>query len=136
MFIYVLVKGIVWTPSLEKRHFSDIAESTTQLVSFQGQRVWATRLSKIQKQKLKNMDSVYQEQTCDLELDICLVSSETQRQGVIIRFIDNKPGTLKSDDEWLSGFINPATSATYDLLGRGYVSNPSNAPKSIYFEQK
>jgi hypothetical protein len=126
---------MIWTPFQEKRHFSDIAESSTQLINFQGKRVWATRLSKKQRKNLNALSSIYQEKACDIGLDVCLVDSETQRQGIIIRFLENRPATLKSDQEWFSGFINPDTGAVYDLIGRGYTSNPSNAPKSIYFEQ-
>ena len=126
---------MAWVPDQQKNSI-DLTEGETQLISYQGNRVWMTRVSNLQKQQLTMLSSlVHQDTGCDVSQETCFVQSETDRQGILLLYLKEKPDVLSKNQEWFGGFLNPATNAVYDLLGRGYLSNPTDSPKTVFFKQ-
>jgi len=130
-FFYIFIRGLIWSPnSIDNRldlSAVQLSLGTSDIFQFSGKRVWLTRFSEKQHEQLRNMNEfVYQEGGCDLgeinteKESYCMLQVETQIQGVIIRYISERPHSLSKDTPWVGGFINPADGAIYDLSGRLY----------------
>ncbi len=135
-FVGILVRGVAWSPSEVKDIEAGIELGSTELVKHQSQRLWLTRFSPEQRKKMVQINPyVVTEGGCDLGAEKCLVQSTTNRQGVIVRYVQAKPDTLNNDVVWMGGFIDPTTGAIYDLLGRLYKNSTRNQQvlNSIHF---
>lgn len=135
-FVGILIRGVAWSPSEVKDIEVGIELGSTELVKHQRQRVWLTRFSPEQRKKIVQITPfVVVEGGCDTEAEKCLVQSTTNRQGVIVRYVQAKPDTLNNDVVWIGGFIDPTTGAIYDLLGRLYKNSTKNkqVSNSIHF---
>ncbi len=135
-FVTIFFRGLAWSPSEMKDIESNIELGVTELIQYQNQRLWLTKFSSEQRQKLVEINPfVVSEEGCGLTAEQCLVQSATNRQGVIVRYIQAKPDILKNDVLWIGGFIDPTTGATYDLLGRLYKNSVRNqqVANSIHF---
>ena len=132
-FVFIFVRGMVWSPNTIKDSDSNIELGTTALIQHQGQRLWSTRLLPEQRLQLEKInDYVFVGGGCDIQTKRCLLESKTNRQGVIIRYLESKPDIFKNQIPWAGGFINPTNGAIYDLLGRLYRAN-SNSEKVLKF---
>jgi len=140
-FIFIFIRGSTWSPNSLDNHMEissvQLPKGTSEIIHFSGMRVWLTSLSDEQIEQLRQMNNfVYQEGGCDLgeinnEKDrYCMLQVETQIQGVIMRYISERPHSISKDIPWVSGFINPVDGAIYDLLGRLYKSTMKEPEKT------
>ena len=125
MFIFIILRGLTWSQSRIEDHISAIGIGTTEVIHYHGKKVWATRFSQNQLANLSVTDDyVFQQGGCYITekslIDYCLVITQTQQQGVVIRYIKEKPNNLSADIPWNGGYINPVNGAVYHLLGRLY----------------
>ena len=102
--------------------FSDIAIGETNLRRYQSQRVWVSRLSDAQRQKLTNLKPFLLEPNsgCALQSSVCVLLAATPKQSFEISYSLAPPPQLPSDVPWHGGFVDPTTGVVYDLLGRVY----------------
>ena len=138
-FIFIFIRGLMWSPNEINKPGAYLELGVTDLVHHQGQRLWVTKFSEEQKAILQTITSfVADSNGCQLQQEICWIQSETERQGVVIRFIKNKPEALSNETPWVGGFINPLNGAVYDLSGRYYreSTRDGNAIETIHFIDK
>ena len=132
-FAYVLIRSLSG-PSLVANPaavFDDIEYGQTAPRRFQGQKVWATRLTPALrrqadtlKENLLNPDS-----GCAPDVTLCVVSAKTERDGIEIVYTKNAPKQLSAAIPWFGGFVNPVNGAVYDRLGRAYrLPNSAQTP--------
>jgi len=134
-FVYVLFAGLSsrdHNPINSAIQF-DVPSGKTEIRRYQGQRTWITHLLQNQVTELRNVDLwvINSLSGCEPQQVWCLVQTKTQKQGIEIQFTNARPPSLKHDTPWVGGYVNPNNGAVYDLLGRAYKNNPSNATGSI-----
>ncbi len=137
-FIFIFMRGLMWTPNEVHEANSELELGVTDLVRRQGKRLWLTRLSKQQKAILRTATPfVVKGGGCSLQQENCWIQSETGQQGIVIRYIKDKPATLSNETPWTGGFINPINGAIYDLSGRYYKESTQqgNAVEGIDYIQ-
>ena len=101
--------------------FDDVELGETAMRRLDGKRVWVTRWTKQLVYELKQLDSYVQDESnCDLGVQLCVLSSETSRDGIEIRFVLSKPEALDKSQKWFGGFVDPVTGSVYDRAGRSY----------------
>jgi len=132
-FLFVLFKVGSWTPATNQLpDTSGLLQGQTAMFKVENKPYWVSRFSSQQLKKLATLkDHIHNGTGCKLEQALCWVTANTNRQGVLIRYSKQKPSNVKANQPWYGGFVNPANGAVYDLLGRGYLSNPIEAEKSI-----
>lgn len=130
-FLFVLLRSLSGPSVISDpaAAFDDVQIGQTALRRYQGQRVWATRLSKPQRQQAKELDAVVQDPNlgCPASVTICALSAKTARDGIELMFSQAAPPTLKSGLPWFGGFVDPSSGAVYDRLGRWYKDTGSSA---------
>ena len=129
LFLFIFFRGLAWSPDTSEKKSSELNTGSTKLIRQDGQRLWATRLSEIQRQELVKLTPFVTTGNGCAPEGICFVQPETSQQGVIIIYIEKKPDVLVSETPWIGGFINPVNGAVYDLLGRLYPN--STAAKDV-----
>ncbi len=127
-FLFILLKGTLGSGlQTNASNSSDelvhnLALGETALRRDDAQLFWVSRLTTEQTNELSLFsDSIVQlDSGCLLESQICILSSQTERSGVQLRFVEQAPIQLPSDTPWTGGFVNPNDGAVYDLIGRPY----------------
>lgn len=132
-FFYVIFQGLLWSPKLNKEEaYQGFSIGETRLIRHKSQRYWVTKLSDQQRKALSELAKfVHIKSDCTPTSVICELDAKSQRSGVLVQHVLQKPAQLPSENLWFGGFVDPATKGVYDLLGRGYLSNPSVAIKSL-----
>jgi len=137
-FLYVITKGLLWTPSNTSLSLN-IPQGTTQLKRISNKRYWISHFSDYQLTLYKSKaENELDWSNCDPEITnqlhgnpnvpehntklykYCAILAETNRTGVLIRYVQIRPIELGSDSLWLGGFINPNNGNIFNLLGRKY----------------
>ncbi|MBT8115218.1 MAG: hypothetical protein KJP04_07545, partial [Arenicella sp.] len=120
-------------PQADLTDYSELGVGQTALRRVDGKRVWVTRLSQSQRDKLAAFDSAMVVQTggCRLATQICAISTDTGRTGVELRFVMDAPVSLQSGLPWAGGFVNPDSGMIYDLVGRAYVFQGPARPLGV-----
>jgi len=132
-FLYILFKGIFWTPSLEKKLLKDITIESTTLKRDGNKRYWISHLSKKQMSQLDGLKQwVSSVSNCNRQLfdlisqenikQYCAVRADTINEGIILRYLKSPPPKLNNKTPWIGGFIDPSSGDLYDLLGRKYLN--------------
>jgi len=136
VFLFILFRFSTWSPYIDlDTGTADLGSGEVKLIKLNGKRYWAVRLAPTQRAQLSSVASfTYATPYCDDVYPVCLMSVETERQGILIRQTTTKPSQLKRSEVWFGGFVNPANGAVYDLMGRGYRSNPIQAARIISVE--
>ena len=113
--------------------FKDVAVGTTVLQRLKNQRVWVVHLSSKQRSQIGLIDQFVGEPEagCDLNKVFCLLDAMTNRDGVYLQFTLKEPPQLPVDTPWFGGFVDPASGAIYDLIGRAYQQNKGKFSASI-----
>lgn len=120
-FLFVILRGIAWSPHEIETNTAEIELGSTKLIHQSGQRLWVSRLTDLQRQNLSSLSNeVFLEGGCVIKDELCLIDSATDQQGIIMIYLENKPDVLTDKTPWFGGFINPRNGAIYDLLGRLY----------------
>lgn len=132
-FFGVIFQGLFWSPATDQETaYATLTTGETRMQRNQQQRYWVTKLSVQQHEQLLQLTRVvHQNVGCDSDSEFCAISAKAQRSGVLIQFVLQKPTQLPIDTVWFGGFVDPSTGGVYDLLGRGYLSNPRNALKEL-----
>lgn len=127
-FITILLQGTLLqtAPDLSKQRESEQSDYGLQLGQtamrrLNGELVWISYLSTEQLADLDELTShVTDSVGCDRTQNYCLLAAATERTGVQLQYTKKPPAQLPSDVPWVGGFVNPANSIVYDLLGRAY----------------
>ena len=123
-FAYVFFVGVPLSHFFDrpvKHIFDNINIGETVLKTHQGQRVWITRFSDTQRRDYRAVSAeVVNSGGCDSNVDYCALAASTDSQGIYITFSQEEPPRLPSDIAWIGGFVNPTSSAIFDLWGRAY----------------
>jgi len=125
-FLFVLLNSLFGGDqgNVTNKAFSNLEPGQTKLIRFNGQRVWATRLTdrdrflKIAAHVETSFES--KESSCDVNKQFCVVSAATGKRGIELVFSKERPFQLDNDVPWMGGYVNPVTGQSYDLLGRPY----------------
>lgn len=134
VFLYVIFQGLLWSPNLSKEEaYKDFSEGETRLVRNQQQRYWVTKISERQRQQFLQLGQFVHSnnEVCYRESSICEIDARSQRSGVLIQFVIQRPAQLPSNNLWFGGYIDPASGAVYDIFGRGYLSNSKMVTKIL-----
>lgn len=134
VFLYIIFQGLFWSPTLNQAEsYQTLLMGETQLIRKQQHRYWVTKISDKQREQLSQLMQFIDTNVggCSIESLVCELDAESQRTGVTVQFVSQRPSRLPSTAPWLGGFVDPATGGVYDLLGRGYLSNPSAALRQL-----
>jgi len=123
-FLYVLLRSLAG-PSLisnPQRVFDDVQIGQTALRRFNGERVWATRLTQTQRQNAQELAKLVRnyDSGCLLASKLCVISAKTSLDGIEIMFTESEPPQLRGGTPWFGGYVDPVNGAVYDRLGRAY----------------
>jgi len=131
-FLFVLLIGLFGSSngsssnsgSNEDKTFSSLALGETKLMRLNGERVWVTRLA--YRDRFSNIKAHVEggQPFCDLDKQFCVISAETEMQGIELVFTKKRPTQLDNNVPWNGGYVNPVSGQAYDLLGRPYRLNP------------
>lgn len=134
-FVYILLASALGVPKHRQAgsSFLTIASNQTVMRTVQGSRVWATKFGSELLAKRQQTDSWVQQpgSGCDISKPFCLINTQTNRQGIEIRYIEQPPPQLPQSTPWFGGYINPLNSAVYDRFGRGYKINSPAASQQL-----
>ena len=122
--IFVLLSSISGPSNITNpaNAFDDVQLGQTAARRVGSTKVWATRLSPLQRQQAKTLNAHIQEPEsgCKTEQDVCAVLAATQRSGIDITFTIQAPSQLKPNTPWFGGYVDPSTGELFDRLGRAY----------------
>lgn len=117
-FLSVLVSGLRGPPeqgialgSQDAQTFANLPLGATELRRLNGQRVWVTRLSDQQQRFLGEAHA------CAART-YCVILAATERPGVELVFVSERPLQLPTNVAWNGGFVNPSNGSVYDFGGR------------------
>ncbi|GHA19633.1 hypothetical protein GCM10008090_31660 [Arenicella chitinivorans] len=134
-FLFVLFRSLSGPPlTVDTGHpFDDVETGETALRRINGDRVWATRLSALQRSQAIELANVVMDPNsgCKAVVAVCALHAETQQNGIEIAFSLKAPPQLSRQTPWYGGFIDPTTGAVYDRLGRAYRLNDNTAPNAL-----
>lgn len=125
-FIYVLFKGLSGAGNSEQStssdNLADIPIGQTVSRRLEGETVWISRLSEHQKAGLEQIAPflVDVDSGCASAGDFCILAATGTRDGIRISFSKATPPQLPAGIAWQGGFVDPASGAMFDLLGRAY----------------
>ena len=102
--------------------FDSVVVGQTALRREGQERFWATRLNKFQRRQVSEISPwvIDAESGCQPDVVLCVVSALSQRNGIDIVYSTNAPSQLPKGFIWHGGFIDPATGAVFDFMGRAY----------------
>lgn len=117
-----------------EQRFEGLLLGESQLHRVNKRITWVTYLSDIQKNDLRTLTDaqVQLDQACDDSQQYCILLAETDRLGIQLQFTNTPPPQLPIELPWYGGFVNPATGAVYDLLGRAYVFQGEVEPLVVF----
>lgn len=123
-FMFVLFRSL-GGPSINSGSvdtYDDVVIGQTALRRNQNQRVWVTRLSDLQRQQLKQLDSLVKQADagCHVQTIVCVINASTQRSGIELAFSERAPAQLNGQVLWFGGYVDPTSGAVFDRLGRAY----------------
>lgn len=129
-FAFVLLRSL-GGPSLTKNTngtFDNVVIGQTTIRRSGQQRVWVTRLSKLQVRQAKQLETsmVAPNVGCKPSLALCVLAANSQRSGIDIVYLLTAPSQLPKGVDWYGGFVDPATGGVFDFLGRAYKGVRSN----------
>jgi len=124
-FLFVLFKSLGGPSSTSTNAasvFDSVVIGQTALRREGQERFWATRLSKLQRRQVSEINPwvIDAESGCHPDVVLCIVSALSQRSGIDIVYLANAPSQLPKGAIWHGGFIDPATDAVFDFMGRTY----------------
>ena len=126
-FLFVLFRSLSGPPlTIDTGHpFDDVETGETAMRRIDGERVWATRLSALQRSQAVELASVVADPNsgCKPIVAVCALHAKTQQAGIEIVFSLTTPPQLPASTPWYGGFIDPSSGAVYDRLGRAYLSS-------------
>lgn len=129
-FVFVLFRSLSGPPMTGStlQSFDDVVISQTALRRDNGERVWVTRLSEMQRQQAQQLASLLRDSNagCKPQVVICVIRASTSRSGIELAFAERFPAQLKGGVLWFGGFVDPTTGAVFDRLGRAYKDVRSN----------
>ncbi len=135
-FILVLFRSLSG-PSLtspSKATFDNVVVGQTALRRLGSKRVWITRLSQSHVRQALELDAsvVNSDAGCDPSRVLCVISANSSRSGIDIVYLNEVPAQLPTGITWYGGFVDPASGAVFDFLGRAYKAvRPSNKVDSL-----
>jgi len=132
-FLYIIFKGLLWSPKLsQEESYQTLALGETRLVRYQQQRYWVTKLNNEQREQLSQLVKfIHISSGCSIQDNVCELDARSERSGVLVQFVSQRPAQLPSNTPWFGGFVDPASGSVYDLLGRGYLSNRIKTPPGL-----
>jgi len=85
-------------------------------------RVWVTRLSKVQLSYHGQLNEfvVAPNSGCDKERVLCVILAKTARSGIDVVYSATSPDGFPAGVPWYGGFVDPSTGEMFDLFGRAY----------------
>lgn len=123
-FLFVLFRSLSGPPlTIDTGHpFDDVETGETALRRIDGDRVWVTRLSALQRSQAVELATVVADPNsgCKAIVVVCALHTNTQQAGIEIAFSVKAPPQLPATTPWYGGFIDPTSGAVYDRLGRAY----------------
>lgn len=57
--------------------------------------------------------------------------AETDRSGILVQYVSERPRRLSGDVPWHGGFVDPGGHAVFDVAGRRYRSTRGGAPLPV-----
>lgn len=132
--LYVFVCGISGpSETFVQAEFGDVLIGQTAPRRLGRQAVWVTRLSEEQRDEAQQLQGWLSEPEtgCQPSVELCILNRPGQRNGIDTVFSDQKPDQLPADVPWFGGFVDPATGAVFDRLGRAYQVNESSDSMSV-----
>ena len=123
---YVLISGLGGEAGRQQQSSSleldDIAPGQTVGRRIDGQPAWVTRISGQQRQDLMSLQPYLLDPAngCAVAVPVCALSASGARDGIQISYSKQAPPQLPRDAAWYGGFVDPASGAIFDLLGRAY----------------
>ena len=134
-FVYVLFSSLGNNRNIETGvdRFSDIKAGQTVMRRVDGQRVWLTHFNNQQLRQIKLLEPflINSESGCALKTKMCAVLAAISDNGLELSYSLLPPPQLKADGLWFGGFVDPTTSAAFDLLGRAYRLNRSSDGQTL-----
>ena len=123
-FVFVLFRSLGGPSAVSESTvlYDDVVLGQTALRRNDGSRVWVTRLSDLQRQQARQLDSFVKQADvgCNAHLIVCVIKSNTSQSGIDIVYSERMPVQLKSSTLWFGGFVDPTNGAVFDRLGRAY----------------
>lgn len=112
--------------------FGGLAPGTAELAGWHGRAVWIVRRSPEMLAGLAAVtphvlppatdNSTDDPVTRSLLPEYGVYLAATDRTGVIVQFVSDRPRALAADLPWYGGFYDPATARCYDAAGRVYAA--------------
>lgn len=125
-FLYVLLSTISGPTGVSSPQslFDDVAIGQTAARRAGQKRVWATRLSSLQRSQYEKLNRVVAapDVGCRLDKDLCILDASSRMVGIEIVFSEKSPPQLPAEITWFGGFVDPKTGEVFDRFGRVYAA--------------
>jgi len=124
-FVFVLFRSLSG-PSITSSNaasvFDNVVIGQTALRRSGRERLWATRLNKLQRRQINDISPwvIDAQSGCAPDTVLCIVSALSERSGIDLVYSANAPSQLPKGALWHGGFIDPATGGVFDFIGRAY----------------
>ena len=130
VFVFIFLRGL-WPVEdglveASQQRYEAINPGETKLLRGNAGNVWVTRFDSRTLAAYEVLSQAVEPEPrqCGAQSALCIIPAATDRIGILLRHVTERPAQLDDEIPWQGGFINPATSAVYDLFGRCYVATP------------
>ena len=110
----------------------DIAPGSAEMIRRDADYVWIVRFDLADRREFESLpnaaNALDTPGVCDPSVHVACEFAGEVAQGVVIRYIEEKPVILANHAPWFGGFTNPATGAFYDRFGRAYQTDGEAVP--------
>lgn len=129
VFVYGLFSpGMLSDNTIE---LGGMPEGSARLEAWNGKPVWIVRRSPRQLEAIAELSAhvatpaAADAATVDdphrsLQDEYGIYLAATERQGILVQYVSDRPASLESSIPWHGGFVDPAGDALFDAAGRRY----------------
>lgn len=132
-FLMIFVKGLFWSPNLNKDQRDNIVEGEPTIIRANNKRLWLVRFNEAQRRQWLVLSAAVHAGGCQPDQQTCSIVAD-MGNGIVLQYLQVRPPQIESDTPWIGGYVNPVNGAVYDLFGRGYLNNPSAAEPVLMLE--
>jgi len=134
-FLYIAFQ-VAFSPRgyrVEPENWQDIVPGTAQMIRRGRDYIWAVRYADVEAGPFSELTDFVaaDEHTCDPNIHQACEFSGSTGDGIIIRYVEQRPSTLAIDIPWFEGFVDPTSGALYDRFGRQYKNVKTSLPNGM-----
>jgi hypothetical protein len=123
-FLYIAFQ-VAFSPRgyrVERSSWQDVIPGTAQMIRRGSEYVWVVRYANSETTSFSVLNKfvIANSSACSPITHKACEFSGAAGEGIVIRYLEQRPARLSNDVPWFKGFTDPTSGAYYDRFGRLY----------------